>query len=158
MEGSPIARYDFTTIWQVDAPLAPIWTAIAEVERWPEWWRGVESVVPLRNPGRGVGSVYRYTWRSKLPYRLTFDMETTAVDPMRRIEGRASGELRGTGRWTFSGAGGRTTVRYDWNVETTRRWMNLLAPVMRPVFVRNHDVVMAWGRAGLVELLARQSA
>lgn len=149
-----MADYAFTTLWQIPAPVAPIWAAITAVERWPQWWRGVKAVVPLRGgDAQGVGAVYRYTWQSRLPYRLTFIMETTAVEPLRRIEGRAEGELQGVGRWTFAEADGTTTVRYDWNVATTRAWMNLLAPLARPLFAWNHDVVMDWGREGLLHLL-----
>jgi hypothetical protein len=31
--------------------------------------------------------------------------------------------------------------------------MNLLAPLARPVFAWNHDVVMRWGAEGLAKLL-----
>lgn len=138
--------------------MASVWDTIIAVEHWPSWWRGVQSVVPLRNPGAGVGSAYRYTWRGKLPYSLTFDLETTDVVPMQRIRGRAAGELSGDGCWTFTEAGGRTTARYDWNVETTQRWMNLLAPLARPFFAWSHDAVMAWGYEGLVKRLAEQAS
>ncbi len=70
------------------------------------------------------------------------------------IEGRARGELEGTGCWTFDEADGITIVRYDWRVATTKAWMNLLAPLARPLFAWNRDVVMAWGQAGLLRLLA----
>ncbi len=154
-----MARYEFTTIWQFDAPVAAVWTAITEVERWPQWWRGVEGVTRLAGGnGLGVGAVYRYTWKSKLPYRLIFDMETTQVEQYKRIEGRAQGELQGTGCWTFSEANGKTTVRYDWKVDTTKAWMNLMAPLARPFFAWNHDVIMEWGREGLVKLLAGQTS
>jgi hypothetical protein len=33
--------------------------------------------------------------------------------------------------------------------------MNYLAPIARPVFKWNHDVVMAWGREGLEKRLGR---
>ena len=42
-----------------------------------------------------------------------------------------------------------TAVTYEWNVSTTKTWMNLLAPVARPVFAYNHDMVMRWGGEGL---------
>ncbi|MCB0003335.1 MAG: hypothetical protein KDI12_13610 [Anaerolineae bacterium] len=32
-QGPPTPRYQLTTIWQVDARLALIWTALADVER-----------------------------------------------------------------------------------------------------------------------------
>ena len=149
-----MAHYSFTTIWRFAAPLDPIWTAITAVERWPQWWRGVEAVVLLQ-PGdtHGVGARYRYTWKSKLPYRLVFAMETTRVEPYLHLEGRAEGELQGTGCWTFAAADGITTVRYDWNIQTTQAWMNLLAPLARPIFAWNHDVVMAWGGEGLAQLV-----
>ena len=40
-----------------------------------------------------------------------------------------------------------------WNVETTKRWMNLLAPIARPLFEWNHNVVMNWGAEGLEKRL-----
>jgi hypothetical protein len=46
-----------------------------------------------------------------------------------------------------------TTVLYDWDVHTTRPWMNLLAPLARPVFAWNHDWVMKRGGKGLARLL-----
>jgi hypothetical protein len=48
---------------------------------------------------------------------------------------------------------GITTARYDWRVETTKAWMNLLAPIARPFFSWNHDVVMGWGGEGLAQEL-----
>lgn len=81
-------------------------------------------------------------------------MTVTRVEPFSRIESTAAGELEGTGLWTFSRQGPATLVRYDWNVRTTRPWMNALAPVARPLFRWNHDVVMAWGFQGLQKLHA----
>jgi hypothetical protein len=154
-----MAHYSFTTLWRLEAPVTAIWPAIIAVEHWPQWWRGVEAVALLR-PGDplGAGAIYRYTWKSKLSYRLIFDMETTRVDLHRRLEGVATGDLQGSGCWSFNEAGGVTTVRYDWNVRTTRAWMNLLAPLARPFFVRNHHVVMAWGGEGLAKLLGARLA
>lgn len=72
-------------------------------------------------------------------------METTRVEPVSIIEGRAIGELQGAGRWQLSNDGAITTIRYDWRVETTKCWMNYLAPIARPIFKWNHNVVMRWG-------------
>ena len=80
-------------------------------------------------------------------------MRLTRVEPMTFIEGEAVGELTGSGRWRLTEDGGVTSVRYDWNVVTTKPWMNLLAPVARPLFKWNHDVVMNWGAEGLARKL-----
>src|SRR6185436_9033171 len=150
-----MADYEFVTIWRFAAPQLQVWDLIFNSEQWPEWWRGVERVEKLRDGGANhVGARHRYTWKSKLPYRLIFEMETTRVEPMSLIEGRAIGELQGTGKWQFSSEGSITQVRYDWNVETTKPWMNLLAPIARFVFKWNHNVVMEWGREGLERKLS----
>lgn len=154
-----MADYCFVTSWQVDAALADVWEEIAHPLRWPEWWRGVEDVVQLE-PGDddGLGSLYRYTWRSILPYRLRFAMRTTVVERHRLIEGVADGELQGVGRWTIAPRARGTAVRYDWTVDATKRWMRVLAPAARPLFEWNHDVVMRWGEQGLSARLARAQA
>jgi uncharacterized protein YndB with AHSA1/START domain len=149
-----MADYSFRTVWHFHAPLENVWDAIFETDLWPTWWRGVEKVELIRkgDPNE-IGTVKRYTWKSKLPYRLVFDMRITRIERYAVIEGVASGELDGTGLWTFSNANGVTTVRYDWNIVTTKRWMNLLAPVAKPFFQWNHDVVMEWGRECLEKKL-----
>jgi len=146
-----LARYSFVTLWSVDAPLDKVWEAIYHSDQWPSWWKGVEKVERIRPAAAPweVGSVRRFTWKSRLPYRLTFDMTVLRVEPMILIESAAEGELSGTGRWTFEFSGGVTRVRYDWNVRTTKRWMNGLALMARPLFRWNHDVVMGWGLQGL---------
>jgi hypothetical protein len=150
-----MADYEFVTVWRFKSPLAPVWEMIYYSKRWPEWWKGVEAVELIKEGAaeNHVGSLYRYTWKSKLPYKLKFDMELTRVEPMTMIEGVAVGELSGTGIWQLSSQGDVTTARYDWKVRTTKRWMNLLTPIARPFFKWNHDVVMRWGAEGLAKTL-----
>ena len=146
--------YEFVTIWQLEAPIEEIWEEISHPKRWPGWWKGVESVTELR-PGdeNGVGSLHRCVWKSRLPYELAFDIQTTRVESPVAVEGVARGELEGTGRWRLSYKDGITTVRYTWKVRTTKPWMNLLAPLARPIFEWNHDVIMRQGGEGLARLL-----
>ena len=148
-----MAAYRFLTTWCLDTAIERVWDAIYDSAAWPRWWKGVRSAVKLREGDeRDVGAVWRYTWRSRLPYNLAFEMETTQVEPPHLLAGRARGELRGTGTWRlFEGPG--TAVVYEWDVETTKDWMNALAPVARPVFAWNHDVVMRQGGESLARLL-----
>ena len=148
-----MASYSFLTTWVLDAPVEAVWRAIYEVERWPQWWRGVRSVEKLEDgDADGIGALYRHEWRSAIPYPVRFDARISAIEPLRVIEADAYGELAGRGRWRFF-AGGETAVTYEWDVHTTRAWMNLVAPVARPVFHWNHDVVMHQGGEGLARLL-----
>jgi hypothetical protein len=69
------------------------------------------------------------------------------------MAGVAHGELTGNGCWRLFEHDGVTAVVYDWEVETTKRWMNSVGPLARPVFEYNHDVVMRWGGEGLARRL-----
>jgi hypothetical protein len=81
-------------------------------------------------------------------------MCSTRVEHRRLLEGVASGELAGTGRWRFfTAAGGVTAVTYEWDVHTTAWWMNLVSPVARPLFAWNHNHVMRAGAEGLARRL-----
>ena len=149
----PTASYRFLTTWVLDAPRDAVWEAIYSVERWPEWWRGVEVVEKLDGGDEnGIGSVYRHRWRSRLPYTVAFEMRTTRIERPLLLEGEARGELEGVGCWRFY-EGETTAVTYEWRVRTTRAWMNALAPIGRPVFVWSHNVVMRWGGESLADLL-----
>lgn len=149
-----MAEYSFVTIWRIDAPIEKVWNALRDFKRMPSWWKYVQSVVELE-PGdeNGVGSLVRIVWTSALPYKLRFDTRTTRAQKPRLIELDAMGELNGTGRWQLSEEDGVTVVRYDWNVSTTKQWMNLLAPLLRPVFEWNHDILMNEGGRSLARLL-----
>jgi hypothetical protein len=149
-----MADYAFLTTWLLESPREPVWEAIYAQERWPEWWRGVEAADEIHHgDGNRVGAVSRMVWRSLLPYRVEFEVTTTRVERPHLMEGRAVGELEGVGRWRLYEHEGVTAVLYEWNVKTTKRWMNLLAPAARPVFEWNHDWVMARGGEGIAGLL-----
>ena len=154
------SHYEFTTRWEIPAPVEKVWELLMVPERWPQWWRGVKDVRLLQPAidASGVGAIRDYTWRSRLPYDLTFTMETTCVDPFSRIEGIARGELSGFGCWQFKFESGVTHVRYDWTVEANKWWMIWLAPIARPVFEWNHDAVMDWRRQGLLAELGIHTA
>jgi len=149
-----MSEYQFVTIWKINSALENVWDELYHSENWPGWWKGVLSVDKLsQGDESGVGAVSRYTWESRLPYKLTFDMRATRVEPMSVLEGVALGDLDGTGIWHFSTEGPVTIARYDWNVRTTKWWMNLLSPIAGPLFKWNHNVIMNWGAQGLAKRL-----
>jgi uncharacterized protein YndB with AHSA1/START domain len=149
-----MADYAFLTTWLLESPCEPVWEAVYDQARWPQWWRGVEEAEEVRGGGEnGVGTVSRLVWKSLLPYRVEFEVTTTQVEPLCLLQADAVGELTGVGRWRFYEEDGITAVLYEWNVATSKAWMNLLAPVARPVFEWNHDWVMARGGEGIARLL-----
>lgn len=149
-----MAHYRALSEWQIEAPVERVWDVLLLAREWPAWWRGFRSVDQLE-PGEesGVGKVLRQRWRSLLPYTLTLDLEITAVDGHRFLEGRTSGDMQGLCRWTFEPQGGRTVVRFLLDVEPTRAWMNVPVPFASRVFALNYGAIMRWGGEGLARLL-----
>jgi hypothetical protein len=132
------------TAWLLEAERQAVWWTLRDAERWPEWWRGVERVTVLDPDER-----YRIAWRSRIPYELEFEFAVRELDELRSMSGDATGALTGTGHWRLFEQDGVTAVTYEWDVHTTKAWMNLIAPVGKPVFEYNHNVVMRWGGEGL---------
>jgi hypothetical protein len=149
-EAGPVADYEFLTTWLVEAPIERVWDELFDVAAWPQWWKGVTEARELE-PGEsdGLGTVFTISWRSFLPYDLTFVTTVTRVEKPHVMQGSAVGGLTGTGRWRLFHASGVTAVTYEWNVRTTKAWMNALAPLARPIFEWNHDYVMRRGGEGL---------
>ena len=149
-----MACYHFVTLWRIAAPLEVVYQAISQSQCWPLWWKGLVRVRELA-PGdeRGIGRVYRYHWQSRLGYGLAFDMRVTRLYPPWVIVGEARGDLEGWGCWQLTEQAGITRVRYEWRVRTTRRWMNLAAPLARPLFAWSHHALMRDGAAGLARWL-----
>jgi len=149
-----VARFSYVTVWRIEAPLHEVWPAIFHSECWPEWWKSVREVREIeRGDADGTGNARRYIWRGRLPYDIRFVMRTTRVQPMALLEGVASGEVEGVGRWEFAEQGAITVVRHAWNIRTATRVMSLLAPLARPLINWNHDGVMREGGEALGRLL-----
>jgi hypothetical protein len=149
-----MAEYHLLTTWRVDAPLEEVYRSIHDSLRWPDWWSAVRKVEQTSaGDADGVNSVWSYSWRGQLPYRVAFVVSPTRIEKLVAIEGVTWGDLEGTGRWRFSRQGAVSIVCCEWHVRSTRWWMNLMAPVARSIFIRNHALVMEQGGKGLARLL-----
>jgi uncharacterized protein YndB with AHSA1/START domain len=149
-----MALYHFTTHIRVDAPPERVWAVLEDVPTWPTWWRWLLGVHVL-DAGRpdGIGRRYRFEFKTALPYMLAFDSETVRIAPPSMWEARVEGGLAGTGRWEVTEQDGASWIRYTWIVATTKRWMNIVAPVARPAFSWNHELIMRDFATGLARRL-----
>jgi uncharacterized protein YndB with AHSA1/START domain len=41
------SRFSYVTQWRLDAPIAQVWDALVDVERWPQWWPHVREAWTL---------------------------------------------------------------------------------------------------------------
>ena len=149
-----MALYHFRTEMQVGASAEQVWEVLEDPTTWPTWWRWLRRVEVLDpGPGDAVGVRYRFEFRTALPYTLAFECQTVRITPLSRWESRVTGELAGTGLYEVAERDGASVVRWTWIVATTKRWMNVLAPVARPAFSWNHRMIMQDLAAGLARRL-----
>ncbi len=155
------AKYHFFTGFQLAGDRDAIWNVLQDVPAWPTWWRWVRRLDTVRAASApdDVGAAYRNQMGSPLLIGYTYTFTVTGVDRHRRIELDSTGDLQGRGQWDFVTApDGTIHVSFPWLAETTRWWMNLIAPVGRPMLVWNHDRLMTdfargWARASGATLL-----
>jgi hypothetical protein len=148
--GAAVTEYRLLTIWRIKAPLTKVYAAIQNSLIWPEWWPGAQKV---EQTAAGDANGINNAWQGEFPYLLEFSMRATRIERLVAIEGAAEGDLEGIGRWQFSRQGAVSIVRYEWHVHSTLVWMNLIAPIARSIFIRNHMLVMEQGGEGLARLL-----
>lgn len=149
-----MTQFSLTTTWLIEAPLENAWDAIYESERWPSWWPYVVRVQEsAHGESGGIGNVRRYTWRTRLPYRLSFDAKTTHIERLALLEGAVEGELQGCGRWRFYRQDDVIAIRYDWEVNVRQPWLRCLVPRLQRAMRWNHHAVILAGGQGLARHL-----
>jgi len=151
------SHYSFITHWQIKAPLEEVWDVINNSTDWPLWWKGFEQadIIDKGNED-GTGQIIQYSVKSFLPFALSFDIKITGKETYKKISGQASGDLEGTGIWTFEEINGITSVQYKWDVVSTKKIFNLLSPALGWFFRYNHNLVMHWGAKRLAKKLHAQ--
>ena len=148
------ARYHFLSDFTITSSRDAVWSTLVASEEWPSWWRWLKriDVVRAATSENGVGAVYRNHIGSPTGYGFKFQVETTDVDVLRRIDLTLSGDIVGRIRYLLSDdPSGGTNVSYAQLVVTPKRWMNLLAPIARPGFNWNHDKLMTDFGRGLAK-------
>jgi uncharacterized protein YndB with AHSA1/START domain len=151
---SAMANYRFITTSAIAVPVERVWPEVSQPDRWATWWPGLVGVKVLEPGDReGRGALLELRFKSRLPYTLSLRSRITRVEPHRRMDIEAQGELEGIAVYELEHLGATTRMRLTWTVRTTKTWMNLLAPVARPLFAWNHDVLMKAGMRGLARKL-----
>ncbi|MEO1492758.1 MAG: SRPBCC family protein [Pseudomonadota bacterium] len=152
--------FDLISHWAVPARIETVAEILAEPERFPDWWGAVYLSIEIADPGDadGIGRTVDVHSRGWLPYTLRWTGRLVERDPPHRAVIEATGDLTGHGVWSLRQNGDIAEITYTWTVVTSKPWMRLLAPVLRPVFAWNHRWAMAQGEAGLIQELARRAA
>jgi quercetin dioxygenase-like cupin family protein/uncharacterized protein YndB with AHSA1/START domain len=140
--------YLFVDEWDVGAAPEAVFGVLADARTYPLWWRPVYLDVESDGPAR-VGSRSRQHFKGRLPYHLHTSSVITDFDPPNRLAADVSGDLRGRGVWTLTPVGLGTHVRFDWQVHADRKLLQILTPLLRPLFRWNHSWAIQAAMRGL---------
>jgi hypothetical protein len=147
-------RFVLLSRWTLGTPPEAVWRLLSTPEDWPQWWHYVRAVTLLgAGTHHGLGAQRRFLWGSPLGYGLGLDITTTRVVRPYQLEGRAGGDLEGTGIWRLAACEHGTQVNYRWEVDLRKRWMRLAEPLLAPLFAWNHHCVMRAGARGMAQHL-----
>ena len=157
----PAPEYRFLTRWRVLGTVEQVSNVLADALDLPRWWPAVYLRAQELEPGGadGVGRSFRVHTKGWLPYTLDWDFRVTASRRPHGFSVEATGDLAGSGDWTFEQDGAWTAITYDWRVRAEKPLLRLLSPLLRPLLEYNHRWAMARGEESLrLELSRRRCA
>ena len=160
MPSRALPDYHFVTVWRVAGTIPEVQAVLGDGEALTRWWPAVYlDVVPVAaGDARGVGAAVELFTTGWLPYTLRWTMRITEPMTATGFALAASGDLAGTGRWTFVQDGPEVVITYDWRVAATKPLLARLSWLLRPAFEANHRWAMARGQESLALELRRRRA
>ncbi|MDQ4097494.1 MAG: polyketide cyclase [Actinomycetota bacterium] len=152
--------YQFLTVWRVAGTVEEVKAVLNDGKTLPEWWPSVYLDVREVEPGRpdGLGRVFDLHTKGWLPYTLRWTVRITEPVTDAGFALEASGDLEGTGRWTFEQDGPEVIVTYDWRISATKPLLRRLSWLLRPAFSANHHWAMKRGEESLALEIRRRRA
>ncbi len=143
--------YHFVTEWRVTATVEEVKAVLRDGTSLPRWWPSVYlSVEEVDAGGRdGVGRTLDLHTKGWLPYTLRWTLHVTEPVTDKGFALSATGDLEGTGRWTFEPQGPEVRITYDWQVMASKPLLRRLSWLLRPAFSANHHWAMKRGEESL---------
>ncbi|HVL06029.1 MAG TPA: SRPBCC family protein [Acidimicrobiales bacterium] len=152
--------YHFFTEWRVTATVDEVKAVLNDGTSLRRWWPSVYLSVEEVDPGGpdGVGRTLDLHTKGWLPYLLRWTLYVTEPVTDEGFALSATGDLEGTGRWTFEPQGPEVRITYDWQVMASKPLLRRLSRVLRPAFSANHHWAMKRGEESLqLELRRRRN-
>lgn len=103
------------------------------------------------------GTTFSCSWQAPIGYRLKTSIIISEVNHLKDVTLKADGDLVGTVTCHITEVTGRTHVDINWEVDTTKPWMNHLHFILRPFFIASHHSVMRSGERGLQKYISKTS-
>lgn len=153
--------YQFVTEWRVGGTVEEVAAVLGDTDAqavtrwWPAVYLGVNERVAGGDGGLGrVLDVYTKGWA---PYTLRWTLTVTEALSDTGYALAASGDLQGTGNWTFQQDGPEVLITYHWRVRAAKPLLQRLSWLLKPAFAANHRWAMKTGKESLdLELRRRR--
>ncbi len=159
MAPSPLAhQYQLVTHWRVTATLDDVAAILCDPLDLPRWWPSVYlSATELTGPGpHGLGRRVRLHTKGWLPYTLCWVLEVVHSNYPHGFAIAASGDLEGSGVWSFAQRDHHVDATFEWHVRVRKPLLRRWSPVFKPVFAANHRWAMRQGEKSLIQELQRR--
>ncbi len=152
--------YHFFTEWRVAGTLDEVKAVLGDGLSLTRWWPSVYLEVTQVADGDadGVGRALDLHTKGWMPYTLRWTLTITEPMTDTGFALEATGDLAGTGRWTFRPDGPEVVITYDWRVHATKPLLRRLSWLLRPAFSANHHWAMRKGEESLRLELRRRRA
>ena len=153
-------NYEFFTEWRVAGTIEEVKAVLGDASSLPQWWPAVYLSVDQVDKGGpdGFGRTLDLHTKGWLPYTLRWTLQITQPISDTGFALSATGDLEGTGRWTFSQDGPEVVITYDWRIHATKPLIRRLGWLLKPAFAANHRWAMQRGEESLgLELRRRRS-
>ena len=113
------SEYHFVTVWRVPGTIEEVKDVLGNADTLPQWWPSVYLSVRRVSEGGPdfVGSENELHTKGWLPYTLRWTLTLTEPMTDTGFALEASGDLNGTGVWTFEQDGPEVVITYDWRVQ-----------------------------------------
>ncbi|HEX8141384.1 MAG TPA: hypothetical protein VF553_02240 [Pyrinomonadaceae bacterium] len=153
-------EYHFIDRWRVEGAVEEVSQIIENGRELSRWWPAVYLEVEEREAGgeRGIGKLISLRARGWLPYKLRINFRTVESHSPYGFTLRATGDLEGTGIWTFEQDGPTVNITYDWKILANKPVIRALSSLLKPIFASNHHWTMRRGEESLKLELARRRA
>ncbi|MBA0128167.1 SRPBCC family protein [Haloechinothrix sp. YIM 98757] len=145
--------YRFRNVWLLEAPVAEVFTALADLASYPRWWRDVRTVARLDD------DTARVMCRALLPYSLDLRLHRAEEDERSgHLRVDLTGDLEGFCRCRVAPDGHGARVEVYQAVEIRKSLLRRAERALGPLYRANHTAMMWRGRRGLRAYLANGHA
>jgi hypothetical protein len=154
------SEYHFFTEWRVAGTIAEVRDVLGDADALTRWWPAVYLSLEERDHGApdGLGRAVDLHTKGWLPYTLRWTLTITEAMSDAGFALSASGDLNGTGVWTFTQDGPEVRITYDWRIAAAKPLLRRMAWLLKPAFAANHRWAMQKGEESLrLELRRRRN-